>query len=276
MIKADQNFISNINEIMTNGCYDKDARPRYEDGIEAKSKFITQVFEKYDLSEGEFPFTTLRNTAIKTGIKEILWIYQMQSNSLKDARELGIDWWEQWNIGDDTIGHRYGYVVKKYDLMNKLLEGLKNRPFDRGHIIDLFQYKEMEETAGLRPCAYSTLFAVREVNGELFLDMTLLQRSSDYLMANYINKMQYVAFQMMIASHLGYSLGYFSHFVNNLHVYDRHHEAANEILSKTPLDTQPTLKLKCNKSFYDFTVDDFIIEGTTGIQKLTNKLEIAI
>lgn len=276
MIKADKFFIDNLNEIIQNGYWDENSRPKYSDGIEANSKFITQVFEKYDISKGEFPITTLRNTAIKTGIKEILWIYQKQTNSLDVARELGINWWNEWDIGDSTIGHRYGHTVKKHDLMNELLIGLKNNPFGRRHILNLFQYSDLKESKGLFTCAYETLWSSRKVNDEIFLDLTLVQRSSDYLVANYINKTQYVALMLMVASHVGFTPGVFVHFVQNLHIYDRHFNAVNEILNRKSLEIQPTIKLKKNKLFYDFTVDDFVIENTEGIKKIENKLELAI
>ena len=76
MNKADRYYINNLKKILDEGYLDENPRPKYIDGTPAHSKFITQVFEEYDISKGEFPITTLRNTAIKTGIKEILWIYQ--------------------------------------------------------------------------------------------------------------------------------------------------------------------------------------------------------
>jgi thymidylate synthase len=276
MIKADKYYIENLNKILNEGYWDENPRPKWSDGTPARSKFITGVFEEYDISKGEFPITTLRNTAIKTGIKEILWIYQKQSNCLKLAREMGINWWDEWNVGDDTIGQRYGATIKRYNLMNKLLDGLKNDPFSRRHIIDMYQYHDLNETVGLHPCAYSTSWSVRKVNGDYYLDMTLIQRSSDFLVANFINKSQYTAFQMIVAGHLGYKVGKFCHLVQNLHIYDRHLDAMKELLNKTPLDTNPLIKLKTNKSFYDYTIDDFIIEGVDGITKIESNLELAI
>lgn len=275
MIKADKYYIENINKILTEGSWDENPRPKWADETPAHSKFITGVFEEYDISKGEFPITTLRNTAIKTGIKEIFWIYQKQSNSLKLAREMGINWWDEWNIGDDTIGQRYGATIKRYGLMENLLSGLKNDPFSRRHIIDMYQYHDLNETMGLHPCAYSTSWSVRKLNGDYYLDMTLNQRSNDYLMAGYINKIQYVGFQMMVAGHLGYKVGKFCHLVQNLHIYDRHLDSAKELLSRTPLDINPTLSLN-PKSFYEYELNDFVISNTTGIQKLSNDLEIAI
>jgi len=276
MNKADKYYIENLNRIKNEGSFDENPRPRYKDGTEAYTKFITQVFEEYDISKGEFPIPTLRNTAIKTGIKEIFWIYQKQTNSLDVAHELGVTWWDEWNVGDLTIGSRYGYTIKKYNLMNKLLDGLKNDPFGRRHIINMYQYEDFDEPKGLYPCAYETLWSVRKVNNEYYLDMTLTQRSNDYLTSGFINKIQYVAFQMMIAGHLGYKVGKFCHLMQNLHVYDRHFDALEELLQRTPLDTQSKLILKENKNFYDYNINDFEITGIEGIEKIKSPLELAI
>ena len=288
MNKADKYYLSNLKKILEEGSWDEDPRPIWADGTPAHTKFITGVFEEYDISKGEFPITTLRNTAVKTGIREILWIYQKQTSSLVKARELGVNWWEEWNIGNDTIGVRYGETIWRYDLMNKLLKGLKDDPFGRRHIINMYQYSDLNESKGLHPCAYETLWSVRKVDGEYYLDMTLTQRSNDYVMAGYINKIQYVALQMMVASHIGYKVGKFCHLVQNLHIYDRHMDAVKEILDREELsipskNSQPTyireypsLELTTNSDFYDITIDDFKVKGIEGIQKLSQKLEIAI
>lgn len=276
MIKADKYYLDNINKIINEGCLDENPRPKWGDGTPAHSKFITQVFEEYDIPKGEFPITTLRNTAIKTGIKEIFWIYQKQSNSLDVAREMGINWWDEWDIGNGTIGQRYGATIQKYHLMDKLLDGLKNDPFGRRHIINMYQYEDMNSTAGLHPCAFETLWSVRKVGGEYYLDLTLNQRSNDYIVAGYINKTQYLALQMMVAGHCGYKVGKFCHFVQNLHIYDRHFNGVDEILSKTPLNDNPYFELNTYKNFYDYVIDDFKIYNISNITKLTSVLELAI
>jgi thymidylate synthase len=120
------------------------------------------------------------------------------------------------------------------------------------------------------------MFSVRKSGDGLILDMTLIQRSSDYLVAGYINKVQYLALLMMVAQHCNYKVGKFCHLVQNLHIYDRHFDAVSELLNKTPLDIQPKLILKENKNFYHYIIDDFEIVGTEGITKLNSKLELAI
>jgi thymidylate synthase len=276
MIKADKYYIENLLKINNEGILDENPRPKYKDGTFAHTKFITQVVEYYDISKNEFPITTLRNTAIKTGIKEILWIYQKQTNSLEIARQIGINWWDEWNVGNDTIGERYGKTVKNYDMMNNLLNNLKSNPFGRRHILNLYQETDLKNSKGLYPCCYETIWSIRKIDEEFYLDLTMIQRSNDYIMAGYINKIQYVAFQMMVASHLNYKVGMFCHFVQNLHVYDRHHNAMLEILNRIPLEIQPLIKLKTNKNFYDFVIDDFEVENINDIKKLESELEIAI
>lgn len=280
-IKADLYYKNNLERILHEGSLDENPRPKYADGTPAHSKYITQVFETYDISKGEFPITTLRNTAVKTGIREIFWIYQKQSNSLDVAHNLGIKWWDDWNIGDKTIGVRYGATIKKYDLMNKLLYDLKNNTYSRRHIISMYQYADLEESDGLFPCAFETLWTPRKVGDNLYLDMTLIQRSQDYIMATYINKSQYTALLMMVCGHLrteGMNIqpGKFCHLVQNLHIYDRHEDAAKEILDRTSTYKQPYMKLLEDKNFYDYTIEDFEVGNLDGIEKIESPLELAI
>jgi thymidylate synthase len=280
MNKADQYYLANLKQILSEQNLDVNPRPKYKDGTPAHSYFISQIFEKYDLSKNEFPITTLRNTAIKTGIKEIMWIYSKQSNCLQDAHDLDISWWDEWEVNDSmTIGQRYGATVKRWKLIDKLLKGLEENPFGRRHQMNLLQESDLEETDGLYPCAFGTIWTCKkDSNGDIILDMTLLQRSQDAIMATYINKTQYVALQMMVAKHLGYKLGTFCHFVQNYHIYDRHLDACNELLNKVPLNEQPTMVLNIpdKTNFYDIKVSDFQINIPKGITKLESDLEIAI
>lgn len=274
--KADYILQQNLYKILNNGfnTFGHKVRPKYTDGTEAHTYFINQVVEKYDITKGEFPITSLRPIYIKKAIGEILWIYQDQSNDLDLLKDkYGITWWDDWEVENTrTIGQRYGATIKKYDLMNKLLKGLEEEPYSRRHIINMYQYADFEETAGLHPCAYETIWTVR---GD-YLDMTLHQRSNDYLVAGHINKMQYVALLMMVARHVGLNPGVFMHTVDNLHIYDRHLDQAKEMLNRTPSETIPKLILKEGKTnFYDFSVDDFELIDYEPI-KPQLKFELAI
>ena len=261
MTKADTIFKEYIRKIMEEGVWSEQARPKYKDGRTANSKYITGAFMEFDLAKGEFPITTLRPIAIKSAIKEMLWIYQDQSNRLDVLEEkYNVHYWNDWEVGDSqTIGQRYGAVVKKHDITNKILKQLEANPWNRRNIISLWDYDAFEETDGLLPCAFQTMFDVRRVDGEIYLDATLTQRSNDMLVAHHINAMQYVALQMMIAKHVGWKVGKFFYFINNLHIYDNQFEQAEELLRREPSDCQPHLVLNVpdGTNFFDIKPEDF-------------------
>jgi thymidylate synthase len=143
--------------------------------------------------------------------------------------------------------------------------------------MNMYQEQDLRETNGLFPCAYETIWSVRKVGDELVLDMTLIQRSSDFLIAGFINKIQYLALQMMVAGHCNYKVGKFCHLVQNLHIYDRHFDGVYELLNRTPLETDlPYIELTENKNFYDYTIDDFKIHNVSKIMKINSQLELAI
>ena len=258
MTKADQYMKESITNILKNGYKDVNPRPHYEDGTPAHTLSVNHVIHQYDISKNEFPITTLRPIYFKKAIGEILWIYQDESNDLNLLKDkYRVTWWDEWDIGNRTIGCCYGETVRRHNLMRKLLEDIKNDPYGRRHIINLWQEDDFKKLHGLKPCCYQTKFNVR--GG--YIDMVLYQRSADWLTAGNINQMQYVAFMMMVARHCGYKPGIFTHFIANQQIYDRHIDNAIEMLQRPPINCKPVLKLNKNKTnFYEFTVDDFILE----------------
>ena len=279
MTKADIVFKEYIRKIMEEGVWSEQARPKYKDGRTANSKYITGAFMEFDLAKGEFPITTLRPIAIKSAIKEMLWIYQDQSNSLDVLEEkYNVHYWNDWEVGDSrTIGQRYGAVVKKHDITNKILKQLEANPWNRRNIITLWDYDAFEESEGLLPCAFQTMFDVRRVEGEIYLDATLTQRSNDMLVAHHINAMQYVALQMMIAKHFGWKVGKFFYFINNLHIYDNQFEQAEELLRREATNCQPRLVLNVpdGTNFFDIKPEDFELVDYDPV-KLQLKFDLAI
>ena len=262
MTKADKYLVSDIRNILENGYKDIDPRPKYEDGTPAHTISVNHVMRKYDLSKGEFPVCTLRHQAWKTGIREIITIYTKPTNVLSEMAEMGVTWWTPWDIGDGTIGQRYGATVKRYDLINNLIADIKKDPYGRRKIMSLWQETDLRETKGLAPCAFLTIWNVRDK----YLDMCMIQRSGDMLTASGaggINEIQYAALLMMVAKTTGYEPGVFTHFVANEQIYDRHIDNANEMLrrAETVKDDAKAPYLVLNKesgcSINDITVDDF-------------------
>ena len=253
-----------MRRILEEGCLDRNPRPHYADGTPAHTLSINHVMQSYDLSAGEFPIITLRPIAVKSAIGELLWIYQDQSNSLDLLRDkYGITWWDEWDIGDRTIGCCYGETVRRHDLMNALLEDIRKDPDGRRHIINMWQVEDFKLPHGLKPCAYQTVWNVRHAkDGTDYLDMCLFQRSSDYATAGCINQVQYTIFLALIARHFGYAPGKFTWFVDNVQIYDRHTEQVRQMLERESVECAPRVWINPDKTdFYDMTIDDIKVEG---------------
>lgn len=261
--KGDQYTKEIIERILEEGCLDKDPRPHYSDGTPAHTLSVNHGMCTYDLSKGEIPLITLRPIAVSKSIGELLWIYQDESNNLDRLAEYGVTWWDDWDIGDRTIGACYGETVRRHKLVKDLIKGLKENPDGRRHIISLWQVDDFNDKHGLKPCAFMTIWNVRHgKDGVDYLDMCLVQRSSDFLTAGCINQVQYVVFQHLIARHLNYTPGRFTWFYDNIQIYDRHVEQAKEILNREPIDCSPKIIINPDKTdFYDMKPEDIKIEG---------------
>ena len=264
MTKGDMYTKEILQRILDEGCLDKNPRPKYSDGTPAHTLSINHGMCTYDISKGESPLITLRPIATKSSMGELLWIYQDESNDLEVLKnKYGVTWWDEWDIGNRTIGTVYGETVRRHELVKKLLDGLKNDPDGRRHIICLWQEDDFKEKHGLKPCAFMTQWNVRHGKDGLdYLDMCLTQRSSDYATAGCINQFQYLVFLHLVAPHLGMEVGRFTWYYNNIQIYDRHIEQAKELIGRDGVECTPRIVLNPNKTnFYDFTVDDIKVEG---------------
>ena len=264
MTKGDVYTKEILTRILEEGCLDKNPRPKYADGTPAHTLSVNHGMCTYDLTKGESPLITLRPIAVKSSIGELLWIYQDESNDLNVLRDkYGVTWWDEWDIGNRTIGSVYGETVRRHELVKRLLKGLKEDPDGRRHIICLWQEDDFKEPHGLKPCAFMTEWNVRHgKDGTDYLDMCLIQRSSDFATAGCINQVQYLVFLHLVARHLGLTPGRFSWFYNNIQIYDRHVEQAKELIAREPVECEPKIWLNPEKTnFYDFTIDDIKITG---------------
>lgn len=276
MSYADELFISNCRDIIENGFSDADlpVRPHWEDGVPAHTVKKFCIVNRYDLSK-EFPILTLRRTALKSSIDELLWIWQKKSNNV---RELKTHIWDAWADEDGSIGKAYGYqlgVKHKYkegmfDQVDRVLYDLKNNPASRRILTNLYVHADLSEMA-LYPCAYSMTF---NVSGNR-LNTILNQRSNDFLTANNWNVVQYAALTMMMAQVSGLVPGEFVHVIADAHIYDRHIPIVESMIQKDPYPA-PILRINPDiKNFYDFTPDDFILENYR-YHELGEKIPVAI
>ena len=276
MSYADKVFKENMKDILENGVWDTDreVRPRWLDGTPAHTVKKFCIVNRYDLQK-EFPIMTIRKQYLKSAIDEILWIWQKKSNKIS---ELNSHVWDSWAGEDGTIGKAYGYqlgVKHKYkegefDQVDRVLYDLKHNPASRRIMTNIYTFADLSEM-NLYPCAYSMTF---NVSGDK-LNGILNQRSNDMAVANNWNVMQYAALLMIIAQVSGLKAGELVHVIADAHIYDRHIPAVKQMLENPEY---PAPKLWINPeitNFYDFTVDDFKLEGYEATP-LKEKLEVAV
>lgn len=260
---------------------------RIEVWVPAHTISLNQGIEcTYDLSKGESPMITLRPIAVKSSIAEILWIYQRESNDLVLFDELLEkktwdednkinNWWIDWVIKDEngnyllneeghpTIGACYGETVSRRNMLKKeVIEQIRNNPDGRRNITCLWQQDDFNEKHGLKPCAFLTIWNVRhDWDGKDYLDMTMVQRSSDFATAGCINQVQYAALQIMVARELGLIPGTFTWKPVNIQLYDRHIDQAIEMLDRDPINCEATIELNEKvEKFDDIMPDDIKIK----------------
>ena len=261
MSKADKLFVNMCREILDNGFSSEGqtVRARWEDGTPAHTIKTFGVVNRYDLSE-EFPALTLRPTAIKSAVDEILLIWQKKSNNIKDLKP---HIWDEWADEDGSIGKAYGYQMRvKYkfaqgemDQVDNVLWQLKNTPYSRRILTNIYNFDNLSEM-NLEPCAYSMTF---NVTGNK-LNAILNQRSQDILAANNWNVVQYSVLVHMFAQVSGLVPGELVHVISDAHIYDRHVPIIKELIER-PQYPAPKFRLNPDiKNFYDFTTDDIIVE----------------
>ena len=263
MSYADKVFIDMSRDIIDNGTSTEGekVRPVWEDGTSAYTIKRFGVVNRYDLSK-EFPALTLRRTAIKSCVDELLWIWQKKSNNVN---ELKSHIWDSWADETGSIGKAYGYqmgVKHQYkegrmDQTDRVIFDLKNNPYSRRIMTNIYVHNDLHEMH-LYPCAYSMTFNVtKEKDSEkLTLNAILNQRSQDVLAANNWNVCQYAVLVHMLAQVCGMKAGEFVHVIADAHIYDRHVPMIEELISREPLPA-PTFWLNPEiTDFYDFTPDD--------------------
>lgn len=277
MSKADEIFIEMCKDILNNGTNTKNekVRPKWKDTNEYAytiKKF--GVINKYDLRE-EFPILTLRPTPFKSAINEVLWIYQKKSNNIKD---LNSHIWDSWADENGSIGKAYGYqigVKNKYsdgvfDQIDRILYDLKNTPYSRRMITNMYNHHDLNEM-NLYPCCYSCTFNVTDEGYDKpILNMILNQRSNDILVANNWNVVQYSALLMMLAQVSNMIAGTLIHVIADAHIYDRHVDIIKNLIQRNKYHAPKVILDETITNFYNFSEDSFRLENYNHGEQIKN------
>ena len=274
LTKYDYYYLSIANKILSEGEM-RDNRT----GIRAIS--LPHVCITIDLEEDGFPILASKFVGFKTAVKELLWIWQMQSNDVRKLQDMNVHIWDEWMQEDGTIGKAYGYQLAKYKQVDNLIKTIKEDPTSRRMITTLWNIEDLPEMA-LQPCAFQTLWNINK--GKLNCMLTI--RSNDWFLGNPFNIAQYAALVHMIAQVTNYKPGRLTVCINDAHIYENHIPQIQEQLGLVDMnemfDTfitdrfcKPKLVLNEDiKDFYDFTIDDIKLDGYIPGPKI--KAEVAV
>ncbi|MEY8308112.1 thymidylate synthase [Erysipelotrichaceae bacterium 51-3] len=234
---------------------------------------IKLPFAHFTLDVGkEFPILTTKQLFIRQAVLEMLWIYQAQSNDVRWLQERNVHIWDEWELDDNgdwkeiqtgkvlrhfdpamahTIGTAYGYVVRKYNLIDKLIQSIQQTPEDRRRVLSLWQEAEME-TAVLPSCVWSSEWDVTDGK----LNLLVHQRSCDVPLGLPFNVTQYAVLLCMIAQVTGLEPGILDWSIKDAHIYVNQIDGIKEQLGRWHTKgSLPAPKLWLNpeiKNFYDF------------------------
>lgn len=264
MSLADTKYLDIVQNILDNGRLgqNRTGMPAY--------KLPHQIMQ-FDL-EKEFPILTTKFVAFKTSVKEILWIWQKQSNDVRVLQQWNCHVWDEWMQEDGTIGKAYGYQLAKYHQVDTLLKTLKENPQSRRMVVSMWNVEDLPEMA-LQPCAFLTMW---DVSADNRLNCMLVQRSGDMGLGIPFNMAQYAALVCMIAQVSGLRPGLFTHVINNAHIYENHVEALKTQLARRN-EAYPAPRLQLNpeiKGFYDFKPEDIVLENYQHLGKLPMKVSV--
>lgn len=206
----------------------------------------------FDLQK-EFPVLQSKQLYFRQAILEMLWIYQAKSNDVRWLQERNVNIWNEWEIDEDgiwraiqnvikdnklekqevvrkfdkkyahTIGTAYGYIVNKFNLIDNLINKLKNNPTDRRMVMSLWQ-DDYLDTAVLPSCVWSSEWDVTDGK----LNAWVHQRSCDVPLGLPFNITQYATLLCLLAKVCNLEPGTLDWSIKDAHIYVNQVEGIKE------------------------------------------------
>ncbi len=229
-------------------------------GTGTRSVFGYQM--RFDLRDG-FPLVTTKKLHVKSIIHELLWFLRGETN-VRYLNDHGVRIWDEWADADGNLGPIYGYQWRSWpapdgrhiDQIAQVVNEIQHNPDSRRLIVSAWNVGDLHAMA-LPPCHVLFQFYV---SGDR-LSCQLYQRSADVFLGVPFNIASYSLLTMMMAQGTGLAPGEFIHTFGDAHLYNNHLEQARLQLAREP-QRRPTLKISpAVQSLFDFTFDDFDLEG---------------
>lgn len=256
MSQFDNIYKKIVNDIAEKGTWSEgNVRTKYIDGTAAHYKSYIGYQFRLDNSTDEAHLITTRFAPNKAPIRELYWIWMLQSNSVDTLNQLKCKFWDEWRMEDGTIGKAYGYQIAKKTFghesqLHYVINELKNNPNSRRIMTEIWVPEDLDKMA-LTPCVHLTQWSV--VNGKLYLEVR--QRSCDVALGLVANVFQYSVLHKLVAMECGLEPAEIIWNIHNVHIYDRHYD---KLIEQVNGESFEGAKLKINnfESIWTFKPDD--------------------
>lgn len=266
-----RDIVKTVNELgeMSSG----NVRTKYADGTPAHYKSYIGYQFRLDNSDNEAHLLTTRFCTSKDPIRELYWIWIMQSNSVDELKKMGCKFWDEWRLEDGTIGKAYGYQIAKKTFgylsqLHYIVEELKKSPNSRRIMSEIWIPEELDEMA-LTPCVHLTQWSV--VGDKLYLEVR--QRSCDVALGLVANVYQYSVLHKLVAMEVGLKPADIIWSIHNVHIYDRHLPKLLEQVEREELEGAK-IEIANFKTIYDFKPEDVVISGYNYGDKISYEIAI--
>ncbi len=230
---------------------------------------------RFNLDDG-FPLLTTKKLHLKSIIHELLWFLKGDTN-VKYLQENGVRIWNEWADENGDLGHVYGYQWRSWpdyeggfiDQIQEAIDAIRHTPDSRRIIVSAWNVGDLKRM-NLPPCHAFFQFYVAQGR----LSLQLYQRSADTFLGVPFNIASYALLLQMMAQVTGLQAGDFIHTLGDTHIYRNHLEQVRLQLERTP---RPLPRMVLNpdiKSMFDFTYDDFQLEGYDPWPHIPGKVSI--
>ena len=248
------------------------------DDVESRAGKVRKSFGyqmQYDLSIG-FPAITTKKLAWKSVVSELLWfiegsnderrlaeiLYNDKRENLKNKKTIWTQnaeasYWKPKAKFQGDVGNIYGVQWRNFngvDQLKNLIEGLKENPNDRRHIISSWNPPQLENMS-LPACHVFSQFFISKNK----LSCHLYQRSCDMFLGVPFNIASDSLLTHMFAKECNLQVGNFIHSLGDFHIYEEHFNAVEIQLERSPMDL-PTLKFEA-KNFFEYDINDFNLDN---------------
>lgn len=248
-------------------------RTKYADGTPANYKSYIGYQFRINNSSDRAIIPTTRKCPLKDPIRELYWIWIMQSNSVDELKELGCKFWDEWKMEDGTIGPAYGSQIKTktfgYESQLHYVVGeLKKNPNSRRIMTEIWVPEDLDKMA-LTPCVHLTQWSV--IGDKLYLEVR--QRSCDVALGLVANVYQYAILHKLVAMECGLKPADIIWSIHNAHIYDRHMDDLLKQVKNIKYPA-PKIEIKNFKSIFEFKPDDIVVIDYISGEKVTYEIAI--